>query len=503
MKSAITIALVAGTASATSLRSDRSFDISTVHSTSFIEALASKYNCREAGATLEETLTKVKAKNAGEQSSLSTECAKRRTDYTSPWEAAQSSFDTETPKVVPEETATFNTKVSNANAALAAVRDTMTKAVNEATSKADAAKQDADTKNTVFLTAKGAYEGALKTFETEKNTFLTETKPTGLKNNQVAYDAAKKLADTTFATAMSEATKAKASAVGMCESVTAARKKHVDTDEKLLSKDIAPLIQQLSALKCVDSYDTRRKAAGLSLIETENQAKCAMTREKVSAFLQVTTHMKSLPLSAQFSTFTDRVAQERKHMQDVHNKCIAVATSAFQSSESAAQSLLATTSARISDIKAKADQALEADLQQLIDTNNKIVAEKKDTLVGPRAASEDANKALIAATTALDSAKNTQQSEEAVALTQQKNAIAEATSTKESNIKSRLDNLNTIKKTAEAKFGQDKKFVEEYCASSKKDLEKEASIVAQIEAKLGGLKVTNTATIGAASTDRI
>lgn len=99
--------------------------------------------------------------------------------------------------------------------------------------------------------------------------------------------------------------------------------------------------------------------------------------------------------------------------------------------------------------------------------------------------------------------KNTQQSEEAVALTQQKNAIAEATSTKESNIKSRLDNLNTIKKTAEAKFVQDKKFVEEYCASAKKDLEKEASIVAQIEAKLGGLKVTNTATIGAASTDRI
>jgi len=62
MKSAITIALVAGTASATSLRSDRSFDISTVHSTSFIEALASKYNCREAGATLEETLTKSKPK---------------------------------------------------------------------------------------------------------------------------------------------------------------------------------------------------------------------------------------------------------------------------------------------------------------------------------------------------------------------------------------------------------------------------------------------------------
>merc|ERR1712202_76911 len=118
----------------------------------------------------------------------------------------------------------------------------------------------------------------------------------------------------------------------------------------------------------------------------------------------------------------------------------------------------------------------------------------------PRAAKEAAAKALISAKTGLDAAQNTRRSEESVAIRQHKNAMNEAMSTKNSNIKSRHATLRTIRETARTKYKEDKKFVEEYCASSQRDLSKERNILNKIEKKLGGLKVTQTAVTGATNT---
>ena len=96
----------------------------------------------------------------------------------------------------------------------------------------------------------------------------------------------------------------------------------------------------------------------------------------------------------------------------------------------------------------------------------KNIAEKKNAMVGPQKNLLVSRKSFSAATINLDSKKSEQASEVAAAVTEHKMITNEALKTKLANIEARESTLDAIKKTAERKFEEEKKFVEEYCASS-------------------------------------
>lgn len=320
------------------------------------------------------------------------------------------------------------------------------------------------------------------------------------------FTAAKKLLDSELAGLIRKANQAKATANKVCESITASRKKHVDRDSNIISKEIGPLIKELSALKCVDSYDKQRAASGLdkkamkkaSFVElsAEDQAACALGHSKLEALIETSNFLGGLPLNSQFKVFTDRVAAERKHMEKVHTKCIADASSVFNSEKNSAEKVHSTKSAENANTRVKADAVLDKTYNNLVSTNKRIVAAKAKAIVGPLSTKNAAGKVLTVSKTSLASSLDTQRSTEAVAVRIHKETLAQATATKTKNIRSRQLTLDAIKATALKTLQQDKKFVGEYCRTAKRDLMKEKGIVLKIEAKLSGLVTVDTAKVG-------
>jgi hypothetical protein len=503
MKTAFTIALTIGTTNAiTRLRAKESVAAKIDHKDNmFIEALASKYNCREAGATLDETIAKVKVKNAAETTALGNECEKRRINYNSPWAAAQQKFATEQAKIVPEETKTYDEKVAASAKVLQDIKTKLAAAVAKASSIVEKAQADFTSKDTIYQTKRGEHAGAVKSAAEEEKQFAEVTKPNGLKKNDDVFNAAKTLYDGELANAVNKATAARTSSIAVCEEVTAKRKKHIDGDSALLTSEIAPLVKQLSALKCVDSYDSQRAAAGLSLLEVENKAACALTSSKVSAFIEASNYLGGLPLDSQFKIFTDRIAEENTHMNNVHNKCILDATNIFKKEKLAAEKDHAAKLAKSLEIKTKSDQKLDEEFNKLVVLNRNIVGMKAHNCVMPLAEKDAASDFLIKSKTELSSAQNTQKSEEDLASKQYAAAVESALNTKNTNTASRQKSVEDSKQSAFKVFEVDKKFVEEYCASAARDLKKEKDILDKIDAKMKGLLVTNTAVVGATSTD--
>jgi hypothetical protein len=499
MKTALPLALTIGSVTGIgNLRSTPESHVLDVKDTFFIEGLAQKYNCRAAGATLEETITKIKTKNAAEQVTLGKECTTRRAGYNNAWATAQSQFNTNFAKIDPEEMTTYNRKILKAQRSFEKIKATLAKAVSESSRKVRLAQDSFKTINNQFLVAKGVLEGAERTFTSDKNNFLTVIKPTRLKNINDSFDAAKVLADNIFANTIKNAKIKRMSAIKTCESITAARKKHIDADEKLLNEEVGPLIKQLSALKCVDSFDSQRKATRqFSMLEVDNEAdrsaECSMTKKRIDALIETKMRTRSVPIMNRFSSFSDRVAQERAHMNSVHTKCMANLSSIFMKEEHTASALLSKTLTKITNIKTKSNLDLEKELENIIQTNQKIIAEKKKKLIAPTVAKDKANRELVSAKSELESSQNSQRAMEAIAITQHNQAIEEATNTKSSNILSRRAGLQTLKITAESKFKENKKFVEEYCGSAEKDLKKEQDILKKIEAKLMSLTVSRAA----------
>jgi len=317
------------------------------------------------------------------------------------------------------------------------------------------------------------------------------------------FTKAKNLLDGELAARIKKANEARAAANKVCESITAARKKHVDADNNIIANEIGPLVKELSALKCVDSYEKQRAASGLDKkkaafveLSAEDQAACALGHSKLEALIETSNFLGGLPLDSQFKVFTDRVAAERTHMEKVHNKCIAVATSSFNSEKTSSEKIHSTKSAENLDTRVKADAVLDKTYDNLVSTNKKIVAAKAEAMVGPLSAKNAAAKVLDSSKTTLASSLETERSEVAVARDLLKKSLETAVSTKKKNIASRQSTLDTIKSTAFKTFEQDKKFVEEYCKNAETDLMKENSIVLKIESKLTRLVTVDTAQVG-------
>jgi hypothetical protein len=505
MKAAFIIALSVGAASGTQIRSEDS-KVATqldVSDNSFIEALASKYDCREAGTSLEDTIKKVKVKNAQELTKLGVECTKRRTDYNGAWTKAQETYSLELPKIVPEEEARYTESEKKAQTEFKNVETTQANLVATARTNLANSQADYDSKKAVYDTKFSEHASAAQSAAAQEKEYNEVTRPREQKKNMEVFTKAKNLLDGELAARIKKANEARAAANKVCESITAARKKHVDADNNIIANEIGPLVKELSALKCVDSYEKQRAASGLDKkkaafveLSAEDQAACALGHSKLEALIETSNFLGGLPLDSQFKVFTDRVAAERTHMEKVHNKCIAVATSSFNSEKTSSEKIHSTKSAENLDTRVKADAVLDKTYDNLVSTNKKIVAAKAEAMVVPLSAKNAAAKVLDSSKTTLASSLETERSEVAVARDLLKKSLETAVSTKKKNIASRQSTLDTIKSTAFKTFEQDKKFVEEYCKNSETDLMKEKSIVLKIESKLTRLVTVDTAQVG-------
>ena len=195
MKAAFTIALSVGVATAVQIRNEDSqaatqLDVS---DTSFIEALASKYDCREAGTSLEETLKKIKAKNAIEITKLGTECTKRRSDYNAAWAKAEKSYSVEQPKIVPEENAKYTASANKANVELTKVKTAQASMVAKARANLASAQRDYNTKKAIYDAKFSEHASAVQSAAAEEKNYNEVTRPREQKRNMAVFTAAKKI----------------------------------------------------------------------------------------------------------------------------------------------------------------------------------------------------------------------------------------------------------------------------------------------------------------------
>ena len=255
----LTIAMAVGVISASNLRrgTDDVFQTTKLgmRDSSFLEALATKYNCREAGASLEQTIASVRAKNEQEEKERQSECELRRTQYTTPWTTAQNNYDHDFPLVATDEAEKEQKKIEDARTAYNTAESTLTQAVTTASDAVDAAQTDFDTKNNAYIATHSAHAVAVKTAADAEKEYQEVTKPAADKRINDAFTTAKNLADNLLETATTTSNKAKAEGIQLCTDITSARNVHITTDETLLNEQIAPLIQELSQSKCVDELN--------------------------------------------------------------------------------------------------------------------------------------------------------------------------------------------------------------------------------------------------------
>ena len=118
-----------GTANAANLRRAAAETGVTAADATVIATLQNKYDCRQAGATLAETLQNVANKNGQQLEALGKECAQRTASITALWTSAQTTYDTEFPKVEQEEDEQFSTAKKVADETFQTLKTNRTDAV--------------------------------------------------------------------------------------------------------------------------------------------------------------------------------------------------------------------------------------------------------------------------------------------------------------------------------------------------------------------------------------
>lgn len=457
----------------------------------------------------------VLAKNKQETHSLDADCVVRKGAYASAWKAAQDHYTAEESKVDGEEQEKYDAKKNQAGTALAAVQRDQNKLAVDAEDLKDLKQEDFETKEATYNEKVAEHTSAVASSAATETQFAEETLPAQRTENLKVFTEAKRLIDTAKTDTMGAATAAKTRGIDTCNSITDARRAHVDADDALLNEQIKPLIDQLTSLKCVDAITAEnfheKKAAwhakkaeeihsaedattlpktNLLQVASETKSKCALTKSKMASFIETSHFLGTVSLDGQFKIFTDRVAFERTHMENLHEACISDANTAFEDEKKAADTTHTNAEAGLTSTKDDADALLVTELATLRSTNAALVKAKLDAIDAPKAAKELAQTALNDANADLSTKMDTKTRLEGLAQTTHANALAAALATKNSDISARKAALATLKSIASTAHDEDKTFVDGYCTDSRADLVKEEEVLKMIEEKLGGLLIT-------------
>jgi hypothetical protein len=522
MKIILVIALtLLGTANAASLRRAATEIKATVADTIFVDTLADKYDCRQAGATLAETLENVATKNGQQLASLDKECKERTVNITALWTSAKNTYATEFPEVEKEEVEQFSTAKNAADETFQTLEKNRTDAVENQESDYSGKKILFETAAAAYATAKGAWENEKNLKKKSEKQFNDVTIHDGNKLNANTFEASKQSAAAAMNELITTATKAQTTADELCTEFKNDREKSIIADEELLNNDIGPLIKKLSELKCVDSYyndakkgesdmtDGEAVMAGGETAMTESfvevdadvAAQCAMATQKITALLGLSEQRSSTtvidtPIMAHLATFTARLSEEKKHMETVFNTCMTTASTTFQKQKNAATDQNKTEVDKAKVLQTAADGKLAAALDLLIQNNNARVATKATEMKASLGTKKAAEKVANTALASVEKAKNAGDLDIRLAKIAQEATVLAAENLKIQNIETRQAFLKEMKQDAKGLFEEEEASLTEFCRSNKADLEKEMVLVNQIYCKLGGLKVTNTAATG-------
>ena len=447
-------------------------------------------------------------KNKQETDNLDADCVARKGAYASAWQDAQDHYTSEEPKVDVDEQAKYLLKETSADTALDTVKRTQDGLVLAASILQTAKQGVFDVKEREYNAAVSDHTSARVSAAVEEKEYADVTTPAQRALNLGTFNTAKALIDTEKKGTIDAATLAKTSGTETCESITNARKAHVDADDALLSDQIKPLIDQLTNLKCVDAvtndnFEEKKAAwqprvAGGNLLQvaSKTKSKCALTKSKMTSFIETSHFLGTISLDAQFQTFTDRVAAERTHMNTLHESCTARVKNAFDNEVGAATDAYDGKVAIISAAQDTSNKLLVTTLEGLVATNVANVKAKFDAIAAPLAAKALAASALADATSALKTKTETKNDEKVLAEAAHGGALASALATKNDNAADRKEALRALKGIASTTHDEDKAFVDGYCTESKEDLAKEEEVLKSIEQKLGGLLVTKDDKVG-------
>jgi surface protein len=495
-----------GTANAANLRRVAAETGATVADATLVDTLAGKYDCRQAGATLAETLQNVANKNGQQLEALDIECQERTANITVPWTRAQETYATEFPKVEEEEVEQFDTDKNVADETFQTLEKNRTDVVEIQQIDYTGKKDLFDTAVDAYTTAKNAWENEKELKESSETKFNTVTLPDGTKLNAKICEASKQSANATMNGLITAATELKATADKICTEIKNDREKYILADEELLN-DIGPLIKELSKLKCVDSYDATKAAAGAATgtigfvqVDANVAAQCAMLSNKITALLALSqqrspTTATDAPIMGQLDTFTARVSEEKKHMETLFDTCTTKASTIFHAAKTNATDQMKIEVDGATAVQTAADERLTAARDLLIQTNTARVDTKAKDMKAPLATKVAADKDATTALAKLVQATKTRDTDIPLAKTAHEATVLAAENLKIANIKTRQAGLEGTKKDAKATFEEEEIFLTEYCESKESDLKKELVLVNQIFCKLGGLQVTDTAAI--------
>ena len=486
-------------------------------------------------------------KNKQETTNLDADCVARKGAYASAWQDAQDHYTSEEPKVDVDEQAKYLLKETSADTALDKVLRAQDGLVLAASILQTKKQGVFDDKEREYNTAVSNHASARVSAAAEEEKYEDVTTPAQRAVNLKTFNTAKGLIDDEKTNTIDAAGKAKIRGTDTCESITNARKAHVDDDDLLLNNEIKPLIEKLTSLKCVDAvtndnFEEKKdawqdaqaaaeaaalkaakdakaasekkakdeaafaaaaaqakeaaQAGNLLQVASKTKSKCALTKSKMTSFIETSHFLGTISLDAQFQTFTDRVAAERTHMNTLHDSCIARVKNTFDNEVRAATVAYDGKFDIISAAQDTSNKLLVTTLNGLVATNVVNVQKKFEKIADPLAAKELAASALAEATSALTTKTNTQNAEKVLAEAAHEGALASALATKDANIKDRKGALGDLKKIASTAHDENKAFVDGYCAESKEDLKTEKEILKSIEQKLGGLLVTNDDKVG-------
>ena len=456
------------------------------------------------GSTLEAVLEK----NKQETTNLDADCVARKGAYASAWQDAQDHYTSEEPKVDVDEQAKYLLKETSADTALDKVNRAQDGLVLAASILQTKKQGVFDDKEREYNTAVSNHASARVSAAAEEENYADVTTPAQRALNLGTFNTAKALIDTEKKDTIAAATLAKTTGTDTCESITNARKAHVDADDALLSDKIKPLIDQLTNLKCVDAVTNdnfeKKKAAwqprvaggNLLQVASKTKSKCALTKSKMTSFIETSHFLGTISLDAQFQTFTDRVAAERTHMNTLHDSCTARVKNTFDNEVGAATEAYDGKFDIISAAQDTSNKLLVTTLEGLVATNEENVQAKFEKIADPLAAKELAASALADATSALKTKTETKNDEKVLAEAAHGGALASALATKNDNAADRKEALRALKGIASTTHDEDKAFVDGYCTESKEDLKKEEQVLKLIEQKLGGLLVTKDDKVG-------
>jgi hypothetical protein len=255
---AIALALL-GTANAANLRRAAAEIGVTAADTRAIATLKAKYDCRQAGASLAETLQNIAIKNGQRLVSHGIECKERTDNITTSWTNAQKNYATELLKVETYAVEQFSTAKKAANKTFQTLVQDRNDAVGNQQIEYTREKELIDTAVVAYLTAEGAWNETTELKKTSEKEFKDVTLPAGNKLNANTFEASKQIAAAAMNELITTATEVHATADGFCTGIKTNREQHISDDEDLLNV-IGPLIKELSELKCVDNYDDAKTA---------------------------------------------------------------------------------------------------------------------------------------------------------------------------------------------------------------------------------------------------